>query len=113
MSGAGNLPALLIFRAGLTPSRSRAHPYVKASSFCIAYRWLLRIRDVRRFCCQSDFGKVTHSGIPDVNVIQAAYDLAAIPENTKYDKDIKGKGNGYRCFVSFINQRDGRVTRRI
>jgi hypothetical protein len=44
---------------------------------------------------------------------QAAYDLATIPENTKHDKDIKGKGNGYRCFVSFINQRDRRVLRRI
>ena len=65
------------------------------------------------FVVKADFGKVTHLGIPDVYVIQAAYDLAAIPENTKHDKDIKGKGNGYRCFLSFINQRDRRVLRRI
>jgi hypothetical protein len=50
MSGAGSLPALLIFRAGSTPSRSRAHPYVKASSFWIAFDSVLIQRPLGAGC---------------------------------------------------------------
>lgn len=52
--------------------------------------------------------------LPDIAIIQAAYDKEATPGNTKHDKDLKivdarcyeKERGSFGCFVSFINRRD-------